>query len=215
MPPDAAARYANLTDTAYSQSVHIVSLADIRQTQPNDTVFFQLPGRLDTLWAEATMVTDNPSDGFIWSGRLLNHPGYLAFLIRNGLTAGFLQEAGDFYELTPLDSTYQFWTRRKHTALAGCGTPEDTTTYTEPPGPDYCSLPLGVDTFNTCPALISVLLVLTNEGKKWILEHFGNIDTYVALGQITVNMAFGNSAIPNKEVRVKWIEQLGLQAARC
>ena len=201
-------RYLALQDTGFSKSVLIVSTADIRTSQANDTILLPLPGSSDTLIAEASLISDDSLDGFLWSGRLLNQPGYVSFLYRAGRVAGFLQTKGDFYELMPLDSNYQFWVERNNTELLPCGLPEVSPPPPDSsgPGPNACDMPPGIDTYNTCPALVSVLLVFTGEAKDWVINHNADIDAYVQLGQAAVNQAFYNSDIPNKEIRIKWVE---------
>lgn len=203
-------RYLALQDTGFSKSVLIVSTADIRTSHANDTILLQLPGSSDTLIAEASLISDDSLDGFLWSGRLLNQPGYVSFLYRAGRVAGFLQTKGDFYELMPLDSNYQFWVERDNTQPRPCGMPEVSPPPPDSsgPGPNACDLPTGIDTYNTCPALVSVLIVFTAEAKEWVLDHYGDIDAYVQVGQTAVNQAFYNSDIPNKEIRIEWIERL-------
>lgn len=201
------ARYLALQDSSISLSVKIVSTADIRTTQPNDTIFFRLPGIADTIWAEASLISNDSISGFHWSGKLLNKIGYIALWYRNGLVAGFIQEGYHFYELMPLNTTYQFLVKRNNTEIKGCGLPATATSPPEP-GPDKCTYPTEHDNYNTCPALISVLFVVTEEAKDWILNNgFGSIDAYILATQATVNQAFYNSDIPNKEIRTMWIEK--------
>ncbi len=201
------ARYDALQDTEVNKSVKIVSTADVRAGQWSDTISFRLPGRSDTLLAEAMTITDDSLAGFIWSGKLLNAPGYISLLYRNNQTAGFVQIQEDFYELTPLDTTYQFLTERNNDELKGCA---DTSSTLPPPdsvGPSYCNLPVNYDSYNTCPALVSVLLVVTPQAKDWVLSHYGgSMDIFALLGASTVNIAFYNSDIPNKEIRVQWVD---------
>jgi hypothetical protein len=199
-------RYTALQDADISKSVKIVSTSDIRISQPNDTIFFRLPGQSDTIWAEASLISDDSISGFQWSGRLLNKIGYISLLYRNGLTAGYIQVESDFYELMPMNTTYQFLVKRNNDQLKSCGMPDSIAT---PPDITFseCSYPSGSSDYNTCPALVSVLLVVTPEAKAWVENHYGSVDVFVLLGTTTVNHAFYNSDIPNKEIRIQWIER--------
>lgn len=208
-----SARYTSLQDTAViSHSVKIVSTADIRTSQPNDTIVFQLPGRTDTLWAEASLITDDSLEGFTWTGKILNKLGYMALFYQNGTIAGFIQVESDFYEIMPLNTTYQFLVERNNTQLKGCGNSPSS----PPPAPypiDPDCLLSNIQEYNTCPATVSVLLVITKDAKNWILNNgYGSIDAYVQIAQATVNLAFYNSDIPNKEIRIKWIERLDIDS---
>lgn len=207
MTTEQSARYTSLQDTAISKSVQIVATADIRTSQQNDTIFFWLPGDTDTLWAEASLITDDSTKGFVWSGKLLNQPGYMSVFYHNGLVAGFIQTGGKFYELMPMDTFYQFFVERNNDVLRACGTPSSSTPPPDSIEPDKCKFPTGYNTYNTCPALVSVLLVITEEAKDWILLNYGSMDAYAIIGQAMVNLAFYNSDIPNKEIRVEWIER--------
>jgi hypothetical protein len=106
-----------------------------------------------------------------------------------------------------MNTTYQFLVKRNNDQLKSCGMPDSIST---PPDItiNYCTYPSGSSDYNTCPALVSVLLVVTDEAKDWILNNgFGSIDAYVLAAQATVNQAFYNSDIPSKEIRIQWIER--------
>jgi hypothetical protein len=207
---DQNARFIALKDSSISKSVKIVSIADIRANQPNDTINFILPGISDTLSAEASLITDDSTSGFQWSGKLLNIPGYLSILYHNGLTAGFIQVQGGFYEFMPVDTNYQFLVKRNNNAIKNCGMPAESLPPPDSTGPFKCIYPTGNNPYNTCPALVSVLLVITAEAKTWILDNYGSIEAYAKTGEALVNLAFYNSDIPNKEIRVEWIERLDI-----
>jgi len=214
MTTEQIARYAALQDTAICKSVRIIRTADFQSAQQSDTISFRLPGQPDTLLSEASMVTDDSITGYLWAGRLLNHLGYVSLVNRFGLVAGFIQAGSSFYEIMPLDTVYQFLLERNNDSPKGCGIPAAD----EPPdslgvsGPNKCIYPIELDLFNTCPAVVSVLLVLSQGGKDWVLTNYGSIETYVAICQISVNLAFHNSDIPNKVIRIKWIERLDVDA---
>lgn len=201
------ARYDALRETEISKSVKIVSTADIRSGHWGDTISFRIPGRSDTLLAEAMMITDDSITGLLWAGKLLNEPGYVSLLYRNHRTSGFIHVKSSFYELMPLDTTYEFLVERNNDELKICADTLSTSTLPDSLGPGDCTIPLNYNTYNTCPALVSVLLVVTPQAKDWVLNHYGgSLDIYALLGASTVNIAFYNSDIPNKEVRVQWVE---------
>lgn len=199
-------RYTALQSDAQNQSVKIVATADVRSKQVDGKLTFLLPGLTDTIHAEATLIRDDAS-GFVWSGKITNKPGYVSFLKLNGLTSGFIQVGYHFYELMPMGANYQFLVERAAGPAKGCGTSGTSTgpSLPIPPGPDYCT-PSG-DVYNTCPALIYMLLVITPAAKTYILDHYSSIPDFVTQGQNQINLAFANSDIPNKEVAIKWIEK--------
>ena len=60
------------------------------------------------------------------------------------------------------------------------------------------------ESYNTCPAMVHVLVLVTPEAAQWFGESFNNpfiSALYVALGLYSVDFAFFNSDIPNKNVR--------------
>lgn len=199
-------RFNALKNDPRNQNAKIVATSDVRLTQANGKLSFLLPGLPDSLHAEATLISDDAS-GFTWSGKILNQPGYVSFLKLNGLTSGFIQVGTHFYEILPMTSNYQFLVERKSGSEKGCGSPGVTTTPPPGPGPNYCTYPTDENAYNTCPALIYVLLVITPAAKTYILNNYGSINDFVLQGQNQINLAFANSDIPNKEVAIKWIEK--------
>lgn len=206
-PSGGYARYQTLQNPGHSKEVKIVSTLDVRSAQSDGFLDFQLPGGMDVLQAEATLITDDSTNGFIWSGKLINAPGYVAFIHRQGKTAGFIQVGKDFYEISPIDDDYQFLIKRNndYSPSNGCGV-DDSPQEPPPPGPNDCSY---APEYNTCPALITVLLILTPEAKDIVENMYGSVDLFALLGQVSVNSAFWNSDIPNKEIRVKWVVKSG------
>lgn len=204
LTPQVYTRFAALQDTLHSKSVHLVSTLDVRTAQSNGALTFVIPGTTDTINIEATLITDD-TNGFSWAGKLTNKAGYAAFVIQNSQESGFIQVNEHFYELIPLTDAYQAFIERNNDNTAGCGnsTEEDNPL---PPGPVICR---DTETYNTCPAIITVLVIVTPEAKTWADKHYGSINSLMQLAQIVNNMAFCNSDIPNKEIHIKWIEKGG------
>lgn len=201
-----SARFQQVSDTAYSTDARIVSIADIRTSaQQNDTLHLILPGASDTIFVAATQVEENTQLGFLWAGKLLNHQGYFAYNRKENLTAGFLMCDGSLYEILPVDTNYQFFVKRsKLVAPEGCGVPG----VTPPPGitlePPACP-----PDYNTCPALVTVLVIVDEFAKAELENSWGGMGFFVKMGEIMVNIAFLNSDIPNKSIRTVFIEKSG------
>ena len=188
------------------KSVKIVSTVDVRTKQVNGNLSFTLPGQTIAIQAEATLIRDD-ADGFTWSGKITNQPGYVSFTKSNGLTSGFIHVGQHFYELMPMNTNYQFLVERTPGKDKGCGS-AGTVPHppgANPPGPDYCTS-IGPDV-NDCPALVNMLLVITPAAKTYIIDNYGSINEFAKEGQTLINLAFSNSDIPNKEVAVRWIEK--------
>lgn len=204
-PAGAYARYQYLLDPAFSKEVRIISTLDVRNAQSNGLISFLVPGTQTMLAAEASLISDNPNSGFTWSGKILNAPGYIVLIHRQGQTAGFVQIGPDFYEISPIDNNYQFLIKRKNDIPAMNYCPVGEGTQDPPPEPG-CDYDPGT---NFCPATITVLLILTPEAAEIVEDIYGSVDNFALLGQASVNTAFWNSDIPNKEIRVKWVVKSG------
>ena len=201
-------RYQSFENSDEYLSVKVVSVADVKSFAETGGIKFVLPGLGDTLIAEAVMIEDSPESGFVWSGKLLDRPGYLTFLQKDGETAAFIQTDGHYFEILPIDSTRQFLVERELPATLPCASDEedgDPPPSPAPSGPNKCK-PLD-NQYNLCPALITILLVVNTDAGDWIRNHYGSVNLFATLLQRSVNFAFYNSDIPNKEIRVMWIEK--------
>jgi hypothetical protein len=181
----------------------VVSTADVRSLQANDTLNFTIPGFTGNITAVATRVTQDSIEGYSWSGKLLSHLGYISLRYAFGQTFGSILIEDEFYEILPLDNTYQFLVNRKTEHGKNCGNEEVESGFSG--GPGECDLPAGYNPYNTCESVVTVLLVITKEAEIWILNNYGSLAAFALQGQDLTNLAFLNSDIPNKEIRVRWI----------
>lgn len=201
-------RYANLQDTNFSKDVKIVSTGDARALQQDGVLKFLLPSSPDTVVAVATQIIDDDRVGFTWNGQLLNELGYVSFNYKDGITSGFMFKDMDYYDLIPADSTKQFLVLRSQKG-AGCGVPptiNTTPNITTDPNEDYCER---INEYNTCPAVISVLMIVTPEAKTLVEDTYGDLGAHIRNKEAQVNMAFQNSDIPNKSIRVEYMVKDG------
>jgi hypothetical protein len=205
-PAGAYARYQYLLDPDFSKEVRIISTLDVRSAQSNGLISFLVPGTQTMLAAEASLISDDPNTGFTWSGKILNAPGYIVLIHRQGQTAGFIQIGADYYEISPIDNNYQFLIKRKNDDPAMNHCPVGEGTQDPPPPEPGCDYDPGT---NFCPAIITVLLILTPEAAEIVTNIYGSVNNFALLGQASVNTAFWNSDIPNKEIRVKWVVKSG------
>jgi Secretion system C-terminal sorting domain/Metallo-peptidase family M12B Reprolysin-like len=190
--------------------VKIVSIGNFQESS-SDTLNFTLPIGGTQIKVVGEMVSNDSELGFLWSGRIINQLGYVCLVKKDNLVGGFIQVGRDFFELSPIDANNQFLVKTNKNEAPSCGNtivqnpvPVSTGPNTEP----KCKFPVGYNTYNTCSALISVLLVITPEARVWIESRFGSalgVGLFATLGQLTANFAFYNSDIPNKEVRVKTV----------
>jgi hypothetical protein len=177
-----------------------VTITDI-STLTSDSISFQIPGQNTTYTAVAGMFS-NENGRITWSGSILNNIGCVSFINENHLTAGFIQIGSSFYEITPINSTQNFFVERNTSIDVGCARPPDAHPIDPSPG---CTIPSNIIGNDTCPALVSILLVITWEARDYILQNYGSVYYYALMARNTINVALFNSDIPNKEVRIEWI----------
>ncbi|MBL7774482.1 MAG: hypothetical protein JNK89_00680, partial [Saprospiraceae bacterium] len=201
-----SARFQQVSDTSYSTDARIISIADIRTVgEQSDTLLFILPSTADTIIVEATQVEENNQIGFLWAGKLLNRQGCFAYNRKENRTAGFLMCDGSLYEILPVDTNYQFFVKRSRlVAPDGCGVPAVT-----PPPNITLSPPSCPPGYNTCPALVTVLVIVDEFAKAELENSWGGMGVFVKMGEIMVNIAFIISDIPNKSIRTVFIEKTG------
>ena len=204
---EAASRDTALRGSLQNQTVEIVTIADVRTIGAYDTVWFSLPGQSAQIAAEAIYIEDD-SARFVWGAQLLNRVGSmsLSYDQQDGIS-GFLQIRDTFYDITHASGSYQFFVQRKNPDKPDCAAIDTTLS---PPGPDpSCTDPTGFSDYNTCPALIYALVVISPTASDYILNQSGagSIEAFIRKGQNQINQAFANSDIPNKQVLVKWIEK--------
>jgi hypothetical protein len=186
-----------------SQNVKLVSTSDVRNIQVNGRIRFLLPDIPgDTLVADAALISEK--NGYTWSATLADAKGYATFIYQGGMTFGYIQYASSFYELLPLNTQYQTLVKRNIDPDKGCADGSDDEGIIGPGS--ECDFPVTFNFYNTCPAVVSVLFVITNEAKNWITANYGSNNAFVAAAQATVNQAFVNSDIPNKTVIISWVE---------
>lgn len=202
------ARYQALLANSFTSDLTIVSTPDLRDWQEDGRLIFLLPGSSDTLIAEADLVDENDHVGFRWSGKLLNAPGYVNFDIREGLTGGYFLIGPNFYELIPADTNYQFLVQRAKGVEGLCDrefNPPSDLTFDPPDQCDY------EPDYNDCPALITVLVIVTPEAEAQLVDSWGGLDLFIRFGEAMTNQAFYNSDIPNKEIRVQYVLRSGFE----
>lgn len=198
-------RYQSLSNSAAVKELTIVSTADPRAALRDGQLSLQIPGSPDTLLAQGNLIEENDHVGFRWSGTILNAPGYVTFDVREGLTGGYMMVGQDYYEIIPADSTYQFLVKKAR-ANNSCAIgeelkfelPHDITTMPY----DLCEY--GSD-YETCPALISILVIVTPSAQQELANSWGGVGFFIKFGEAMANQAFYNSDIPNKEVRVEYV----------
>lgn len=115
-------------------------------------------------------------------------------LSKPGGKAGFIQLKDKFYRLNPLRSNLNILVEENLFAA-------EEELCLGMTGPTSPPLLVPCPTDDACPAIITVLILVTPEAVNSILNQTNWPDLYFALGAQTVNAAFLNSDVANKQVR--------------
>jgi len=202
-PEDSLYQYQS--GSLVNSSVTIVHFEDIRDHLSSNLLTFQIPGTSTTQIVEPRDVESTDSVHYTWSGSA-NESGFFSITNQENLYSGFIQTDSGAWTILPLREHYSLLLRHNIAALdtVDC-VMEEGESAAEPP--DYCS-----EAYNTCPAVIDVLLFFTDES----LQHINrgswqnpmtsiSVDAFVKTLENSVNLAFANSDIPNKRVRFRWV----------
>jgi len=201
-PEDSLYQYQSTS--VYNSATTIVHFEGIRDHLSNNLLSFQIPGTSTTQIVEPREVESTDTVHYTWSG-IANESGFFSITNRENLYAGFIQTDSGAWTILPLREHYSLLLRHNPAALdtVDC-VMEEGESAAEPP--DYCS-----EAYNTCPAVIDVLLFFTDESVQlinrgsWLNMVSISVDAFVKTLENSVNLAFENSDIPNKRVRFRWV----------
>jgi Metallo-peptidase family M12B Reprolysin-like len=194
-------RWQNMKSPSYSTEAKLISIPDVRTAQVEGLLTFKLPGTSDTIIAEADMVTDDPVDGFCWTGQIIEGGfGYIMLGIKSDMKFGIIQHNAVHYEIIPLSPTRQAFVKPNAiTEPLECplgSTPANITFGDE----DQC---VHTDENNQCQAVINLLAVVMPSAVTELNGIWGDYTLPVRLSTWQTNYAFVNSNIRNKVLKVK------------
>jgi hypothetical protein len=196
--------YQDHLSSVFNSSVTIVRIAHIQNYMENQVLVFQLPGTSTPLTVTPAEVESTDSVHYSWSG-LANESGFFSITCVEDLFSGFIQTDSGAWTILPLREHYSLLIQHDISALdtIDCVVGEGESSST---APDYCS-----EAYNTCPAVIDVLLFFTDEAIA-ITNRSSNtnmkiltMNSFVKTLENSVNLAIENSDIPNKRVRFRWV----------
>lgn len=202
-PEDSLYQYQSTS--VYNSTTTVVHFEDIRDHISSHLLSFQIPGTYTNLTVEPRVVESTDSVHYTWSGPA-NESGFFSITNLGNLYSGFIQTDSGAWTILPLREHYSLLLRHNPAALdtVDC-VMEEGESAAEPP--DYCS-----EAYNTCPAVIDVLLFFTDEAVAMVTRYTEptmkslTMDGFVKVLENSVNFAFENSDIPNKRVRFRWVE---------
>jgi len=193
-------KIVQLEDT---ETTKYISIGDVAQFETNGILDFSLPGVSGTLQSEAVRVEYNDSTNYVWSAKLTNQSGYFSLIVRPEGKVGFIQLQGRYFNIHPVNSTVSLLREIDLSQIPAedCALFDESTT-TPPEAPDWCQ-----HTENNCFAEIDVLILVTPDVGGWFSEQGDPWQTLatIAQGIESVNLAFANSGIPNKQIRSQMV----------
>jgi hypothetical protein len=158
-PEDSLYQYQSTS--VYNSTTTIVHFEDIRDHISSHLLSFQIPGTYTNLTVEPRVVESTDSVHYTWSGPA-NESGFFSITNLENLYSGFIQTDSGAWTILPLREHYSLLLRHNPAALdtVDC-VMEEGESAAEPP--DYCS-----EAYNTCPAVIDVLLFFTDEAVAMV-----------------------------------------------
>lgn len=181
----------NLQNSPVANSVRIVAIGNVLEISQNGSINFSIPGYPGILTAHTVQVEEHAYNDYLWTGEI-DGQGYAMILSKPGGKAGFIQLKNKFYRLNTLRSNLNVLVEENLFAAEE----EMCLGMTGPASP---SLLVPCPTDDACPAVITVLILVTPEAVNSIINQTNWPDLYFALGAQTVNAAFLNSDVANKQ----------------
>ncbi len=187
-------------DSESSASVTPIWVGNILNYCDGQTVTFTVPNSNNlVLTAEAAYVQSQSSSNFNWAGTI-NGSGYFMLNNSGGRMSGLIQTNNQSWTILPFRDNYSLLIKHDMASVLidDCITPPDGGGGTST-GTENCN-----EEYNTCPAIIDVLLFATSAAQKFTGS--GNFDAWSQWGENVTNFAFERSDVPNKRVRFRWVE---------
>jgi Secretion system C-terminal sorting domain/Metallo-peptidase family M12 len=184
------------------EAARLIQLPDIRLQQHKGVVTFHFPDQLHApVRIEVQRIDESPEGYFGWSGKITKGgSGIAVFAMDGNRRAAMMVVDGQYYEIVPVNDQYQVLRRRNKTA--------DLQSPVCPDLPMNTTLsPLDCDyspDYNTCPAVIDVLLLYTPEAFAEKDATWGGIGFYHILMRLFNNLHLYVSDIPNKEIQIQY-----------
>lgn len=187
-----------ITSQSDTKTAKYISIGDIGQYQSNGMLSFSLPGVSETLQSEAVHVEYISANYYIWSARFTNLSGYMSIISKPEGKVGFFQLPGRFFSIYPINDTVSLLKEIDfaHLSSEECGWVESEMANAEI---DWCE-PEENDCFSEIDVLI---LVSSPDIQNWFNTQGNPWQAFLMViqGIESVNLAFANSGIANKQIR--------------
>lgn len=190
-------KIVQLPDT---KTAKYISIGDVAQYESNGDLNFTLPGVVGSLQSKAVHVEYNGPDDNVWSAKFINQPGYLSIIRKPEGQSGFFQMVGKYFSIIPINETTSLLKEYDlaHLSSEDCGVGEE---MGMPRERDWCE-----PADNNCFSEINILVLVTPDVQNWFAGVPNQWQTFLTIlqGFESINFAFANSGIVNKNVRLRW-----------
>jgi hypothetical protein len=194
-----ASRWLHFSNMANTQSISLIQIAPLSASALAGGIFtFSIPGVASNLQAQGRFIQQTPNGDYVWWANLSNDRGYFGIASNASGKVAYAQVDGQNYMMYLLSTQYNALVRVNSATniipqlcLPDLETPADIT-FSE-----------DCDVDNDCPAVVSVLVMVTPEAMDWLGGNHTPLESvlYFGLGLHTVNFALLNSGVYHKSVR--------------
>jgi hypothetical protein len=194
-----ASRWLHFSNMANTQSISLIQIAPLSASALAGGIFtFSIPGVASNLQAQGRFIQQTPNGDYVWWANLSDDRGYFGISSNASGKVAYAQVDGQNYMMYLLSTQYNALVRVNSATniipqlcLPDLETPADIT-FSE-----------DCDVDNDCPAVVSVLVMVTPEAMDWLGGNHTPLESvlYFGLGLHTVNFALLNSGVYHKSVR--------------
>jgi len=193
---------SNIRSLPYTRSAQLVEIGNLAQLQQNGSLSFEVPGLPSQQFtARAEMVDYTDENKYSWAGDIIGLPGaYVGLVAEHGTVAGFIQVAQRYYTLYPLGGKWCILQEHNQSGSEpiNCLTNAESHQSQGQQDDDPCE-----PEYNNCDAIIDILVLGTPEARATFANPWDAV-ALVGTAFLSVNWAFQNSDIPNKQARYHW-----------
>lgn len=194
-----AARWQHFGSMTNAQAMSIVEIGDIPSTIfSGGSLSFSIPGVATNLQAIGQFTQQSPSGDYIFWANLTDGRGCIGVASNSAGKFAYAQVDGQHYMMYLLSNRYNALIKL---TVNPNFIPQECLPEMEIPSNLTVNEDCEID--NDCPAVVSILVLLTPEALNWLGGNYGPLESalYVTLGLHSVNFALINSGVYNKSVR--------------
>jgi len=192
---------------AHTAGYRLVQIGSLTANQADGLLYFTIPGLETSSFAgQVELVENDDNGGTVWSGTIVGENGSYFSFGKNAFSAtGYVKLNERFYSFLPLGGNKCILVKHDLTKYTNevCKTNGEPS---ESQGTNECTVE-----YNDCTATIDILLLVTPEARAYLNGFdFWGLAIFSGMVNSSINQAFQNSDIPNKQVRIRGVENFSL-----